>query len=90
MSAKKQMQAVSGDQNQRALVTGVRGELAVTIDVGEAQAPGEVLSRSGFPRDLESGSSSIPPRHGAIGLVFQDPASGLPVLSAHCGRHAQY
>ena len=67
-----QTQAIPGDQNQRPAVTWISGELAVSIDVGETQSPGEVLAQRGLPRDLERDSSSVPPGHGSISPVSPD------------------
>lgn len=83
VSPEPQAETASGDQNQRPAVTGVSGEFAVSIDVGEAQAPGKVRSHGGLARDLESGSSSVPPGHGAVSLVFPELAPGLPDLPGH-------
>ena len=69
---KPEVEAFSCDQNQRPPVTGVSGELAVSIDVGETQSPGEVLAQRGLPRDLERDSSSVPPGHGSISPVSPD------------------
>lgn len=77
VSPESQMQATSCDQNQRTAVTGVRGELAVSIDISETQTPGKVLSYARFSGDLQSGPSSVPPGHGAIRFVFPDPAFRL-------------
>jgi hypothetical protein len=77
VSPESQLQPVSGDQHQRSAVPGVRGELIVPLDVGETQTPGKILPCGGLPVDLEREPASIPPRHGAIGLVFPQPASRL-------------
>lgn len=84
VAPESQLQAASGDQNQRTAVTRVRRELAVPIDVGEAQTPGKVLTEGRLPGDLEGEPSPVAPGHLAIGFVFPDLTSRLSLqVPAH-------
>lgn len=77
MSPEFQAQANSRDQEERPAVTGVSREVAVCIDISQAQTPGKILSPDGLSCDLEGEPAAISPRHPAIGSVFPHLASGL-------------
>ena len=47
MSPEFQAQANSRDQDERPAITGVSREVAVAVDVSQAQTPGKILSVTG-------------------------------------------
>jgi hypothetical protein len=80
--AKAQLQAASRHEHERPAVARVGGELAVALDPGETQTPGECLCGGRVPGDLESRPSAVAPAHAPIGLVFEDRES----RALHAGR----
>ena len=78
-----QVEAISGDQNDRSAIARIGGEGAVLLDVGKTQTPGKFLSGCGVSGNLERRPAAIAPGHRVIGPTSEDLIYRFPYALDH-------